>query len=204
MLQLILLEKKTLVKGFILTFFISFPFTFLPAVFKDGDLWLLLLDRIPLSILYSLLAAIVVCSSAVFYNYDRQKIKLDLFGKPAFTNLGFEYYQRGSGSLTEDLSFYLKGEYKDRHYMIDMMIDLEDMEDRRVFIVPIFYIDEENELSHQKFIKDIQEKLKPEFNVAKSENYVQIWFKPEEINAEDPLAITKLINIIEAKMNTPK
>lgn len=204
MLQLILLEKKTLLKGFILTFLISFPFTFIPVFFKDGEIVLLFLDRVPLSIIYSLLAAFAVCLSAVIYNYDRQKIKLELFSKPAFASLGFEYFQRGVGSLTEDLSFYLKGDFKDRHYMIDMMIDLEDMQDKRVFIIPLFAIDDESESSHRQLIKDIQERLKPEFKVAESEDYVQIWFRPEEINADDSLAVSKLINIIEAKMNIPK
>ena len=89
MLRLLLLEKRTLLKGWIIVFIVSFPFTFLPVLFKEGEFWQRMIDRAPLSLLYAAGFALVICGAALYHNYERQRIKLDLFSQPAFRNLGF-------------------------------------------------------------------------------------------------------------------
>ncbi|MEQ8879528.1 MAG: hypothetical protein RLO17_22405 [Cyclobacteriaceae bacterium] len=194
MLQLFLLEKKTLLKGWVLCFVLSFPFTFLPVFFGDGNLWQDIITRVPTSLLYTAGFSTALCMAALVINYDRQSVKLKIINKPAFKQLNSKLIPTGQGSLTEDLSFYLDIHHNDFQYTLDIIIDLEDYKKQTIVIVPIL-----QEISND-VISQYKELLKREFRLSSNKYRIEIQFKPEEINLEDPLGIIKHLSLIESKL----
>ncbi|MEQ8337653.1 MAG: hypothetical protein RIA62_09915 [Cyclobacteriaceae bacterium] len=195
MLQLFLLEKKTLLKGWVLCFMLSFPFTFLPVFFSDGNLWQDIITRVPTSLLYTAGFSTALCMAALVINYDRQSVKLKIINKPAFKQLNSKLIPTGQGSLTEDLSFYLDVHHNDFQYTLDIIIDLEDYKKQTLVIVPIL-----QEISSNDVISQYKELLKREFRLSSNKYRIEILFKPEEINLEDPMGLVKYFTLIEAKL----
>ncbi len=195
MLQLFLLERKTILKGWVLCFVLSFPFTFLPVFFGDGSIWQDLVARIPLSLLYAAGVATALCMAALLINYDRQEVKLKIINKPAFRQLNSKLIPTGQGSLTEDLSFYLEVYHNDLPYDIDIAIDLEDHKKQTIVIIPII-----QGISGGHKVKQYKELLRKEFRLSSNKYHIEIFLKPEEINLEDPLGVSKHLSLIEAKL----
>tara|TARA_Y100001972_G_C7659537_1_gene332468 strand:+ start:350 stop:952 length:603 start_codon:yes stop_codon:yes gene_type:complete len=195
MMQLLLLERKTLVKGWVLCFVVCLPFTFLPVMFGDGDLWQDIANRIPISLLYSAGFSTALCLSAVVINYDRQSIKLKLINKPAFKHLNAKLIPKGQGSLSEDLSFYLTADHNEFHYTIDILIDLEDHKKQTIVITP-----EMLEAGSHEMIRKYKDLLKKEYKVTSNKYRIELQFKPEDINLEDPTGLVKHLSLIEAKL----
>ncbi len=198
MLQLLILEKRTLLKGWMLSFALSLPFTFIPAFFQEGDFWPRMIDRVPWALLYAAGFGIFVCGAALYHNYERQNIKIKLFNKPAFKNLGFTYFKSGEGSLVQDLSFYLSGTHNGFAYVIDMIIDLEDHKKQQVVIKPVLEYRTNAEVPD--LIKSYKQLLRRDFRFGSNKYQLEILLKPEEINAHDPLGMTKFLNLIQSKI----
>ncbi|MEO1050752.1 MAG: hypothetical protein AAFX87_09000 [Bacteroidota bacterium] len=198
MLRLLVLEKRTLLKGWIISFLVILPFTFLPAISSDNPFWPSMLNRAPWSVLYAAGFALVICGAALYHNYERQSIKLKLFSKPAFRNLGFKYLQSGKGSLVDDLSFYLFGVHNGFSYTIDMSIDLEDHTKQEVVITPI--IEVETNADVPDAVKNYKQLLGRNFRFSTDRYQLQILLKPNEIQVSDPLGVSKYLNLIESKI----
>ena len=200
MIQLLLLEKRTLLKGWILVFVLSFPFTFLPAIFKEGEFWQRMVDRAPWSLLYAAGFAFVVCGAALYQNYERQRIKLNLFNKPAFKSLGFNYFQSGKSSLVNDLGFYLAGSHSGFDFTLDMRIDLEDHSKREIVITPIREVETGTPIN--RTVKGYKQMLGRDFRFTGKPHQLEILLKPAEINADDPMGMSKYLGLITSKLKT--
>ena len=198
MLQLLLLEKQTLLKGWVLSVVLSLPFTFIPGFFTEGDFLNRMLNRAPWAILYAAGFALSVCIAAVYHNYSRQSIKIKLFNKPAFKNLGFKYHQSGKGSLVQDLGFYLSGLHNGFSYTIDMSIDLEDHSKQEVVITPLLDVQSNTDIPGA--IKNYKQLLRRDFRFSENKYQLQILLDPKEIQTDDPLGISKYLNLIESKI----
>ncbi|MEL7003329.1 MAG: hypothetical protein AAFN93_11425 [Bacteroidota bacterium] len=198
MLQLLKLEKRTLIKGWIICFIVVLPFTFLPVLSSESPFWQSILDRVPWSVLYSAGFALLICGAALYHNYERQSIKLKLFSKPAFRNLRFQYQQSGKGSLVDDLSFYITGTHNEFYYTIDMTIDLDDHSKQEVVITPMLEIEKNSDVPDM--VKNYKSLLKRDLRFTKDKYRLQILLRPDEIRADDPLGISKYLNLIESKM----
>lgn len=198
MLQLLLLEKRTLIKGWIISFLFSLPFTFIPAFFVEIPFWQSLLNRTSWAVLYAAGFALLVCGAALYHNYERQSIKLKLFNKPAFRNLGFKYYHSGKGSLVEDLSFYLSGAHNGFNYFVDMLIDLEDHTKQEVVITPV--LDVQTNAAVPDAVKNYKQLLRRDFRFSKNKYQLQILLDPKEIQVSDPLGVSKYLSLIESKI----
>ena len=198
MIRLLLLEKRTLLKGWIVVFVSSFPFTFLPAIFKEGEFLQRMIDRAPWSLLYAAGFAFVVCGAALYQNYERQRIKLKLFNKPAFRNLGFHYFQAGKGSLVNDLGFYLAGSHSGFDFSIDMQIDLEDHSKQEIVITPVREIETGRPMNRE--VKEYKQVLRRDFRYSGKPHQLEILLKPEELNAEDPKGMSKYLALITSKL----
>jgi len=195
MLQLFLLERKTLLKGWVLCFVLSFPCTFLPVLFGDGNLWQDIMARIPTSLMYAAGFSTALCMAALVINYDRQGVKLKIIHAPAFKQLNPKLITKGQGSLSEDLSFYLTANHNEFHYTIDIIIDLEDYKKQTIVITPEMLEVERNEM-----LKKYKDLLKKEFKLSANRYRIEIQFKPDEINLEDPLGLVKHLSLIESKL----
>ncbi len=196
--QLLLMEKRTLFKGFLICLIVVFPFTFLPLIGGEEAFWESFVQRLPLSILYSFVGATFICLAALYHNYERQSIKLRMFAKPAFKALGFDYVPTGTGSLVDDLGFYLLGSHNEFRYIIDMEISLDDHEQQEVILSPLIYAPDN--AKQDGFIKAYKVMLDREFKFTSNQNHLEIILSLKEIQVEDPLAVTKLMNRLEAKL----
>ncbi|MCX2743033.1 hypothetical protein OO013_04105 [Mangrovivirga sp. M17] len=190
MIRLIQLEYKTLVKGFLFVTVVVFPFTFLPVLFKDGDLLNILIHRIPSSLLYSALFSLFLIFAAVAHNWSNLKERLKYFSKPAFTQLGFEYQMEGQGSLTQDLSPRLYGVYQNMPFKIDIHFDLEYEKENKILIIPIttFKGGARKAFAFQR--------LKKEFKVIDNGNILAVMLPLDENKLNDPHFLTKNLTLI--------
>ncbi|NMM47292.1 hypothetical protein [Marinigracilibium pacificum] len=194
MITLIKLEYKTLIKGFFIVFIVVFPFTFLPVLFKDGDLIGRLFSRIPLSLLYTAVFSIMLVMAAVAHNWSNVKDRMRYFNKPAFISLNFEYILEGQGSLVEDLSPKLYGYYNDVAFQIDVYIDLDNNKRKEIEIIPLNYLD-------PKSVKALVQRLNKEFKVRSDRSSVLISIPLEENKLNDPSYLLKNLTLITHHIN---
>lgn len=198
MLQLLKLEKWTLLKGWVISAIIVFPFTFLPILFKDGSLGERLINRMPSSFLYAVGFSLLLVIAALYQNYERQRQKFVLFKKPAIKRLGFSIETEGHKSLMEDLNVFLKGMYNDVTYRLDILIDLEEDGNSRLLINPILtaldYYD------YKKLTAENAALLARDFQVTTSIRGVEVLLALNEVNFEDENSIRKFMTIIGAKI----
>ncbi|WP_137092453.1 hypothetical protein [Mangrovivirga cuniculi] len=184
------MEYKTLIRGFILVTLIIFPFTFLPVIFKDGDLFNMLIQRIPSSLLYSVLFSLFLVSAAVAHNWSNLRARLKYFSTPAFSQLGFEFQLEGQGSLVQDLSPSLSGEYQNMHFKVDIHFDLDDDKKNKILIIPIV-----------PFQQDVREtfvfqRLKKEFKIIENGNILAVTLPLDERKLNDPYFLSKNLTLI--------
>ena len=198
MIQLAKLEKWTLLRGWIISGILVFPFTFLPVLFKDGPLGERLIIRLPSSSLYAVGFSLLVVIAALYQNYERQRQKFILFNKPAIKRLGFSMATEGHKSLMEDLNVFLKGVNNDLNYRLDILIDLEDDRNSRLLINPI--LTAPNYSDYKKLIAENATLLARDFRVSTSIRGVEILLPLNEVNFEDEKSIRKFMTIIESKL----
>jgi hypothetical protein len=135
--QLLILEKKTLGRGFLVSVICIFPFTFLPVVLSSHNSFSDFVNRVPQSLLYTVLFAALVLIAAVGSNYQKLQAKEKLFWKAAFRSLGFEMHLEGVNSIVQELSPFLTGCYGNVFYKIDLDIDYDDSRKFRVRLLPL-------------------------------------------------------------------
>lgn len=199
--KLIQFERKTLIKGFFLAFFVSLPFTFLPVLFQDGDSELMqrVVERIPESVLYATLFGIAIVAAALYQNYERLKQKIAYYNYPAFKSLDFEFVIVGIHTLTADLDLVLRGYYQDIYYEIAIDIDMEDQKNTRLAIAPVSV--GENMLEGDDIANELLNLLQKDFDVAKYGGYVEIFIDFEEVQLNNHQFISKYLGIISAILN---
>jgi hypothetical protein len=134
MFELVKLEKITLLKGWLVSILIVFPFTFLPVISGEGTRMDRLVDRAPLSLAYSAGFSVFLVRAAVYQNYTRQNKKLRYFHRAAFSSLNFRLATEGKGSILRDFNAFLLGTFGERFVRIDIEIDLEEAENNEVVL----------------------------------------------------------------------
>jgi hypothetical protein len=127
--QLLLLERKTLLKGFLLCCVIVFPFTFFPVIFSSARSWEALYNRIPLSLLYTTVFSFVIVLAAFVQNVTNLRTKIRLFKMPALQDLGFSLQHVGAGSVLWEFAPVYVGTYEEIVFLISVEID-QDKNDR--------------------------------------------------------------------------
>ncbi|MHC2990134.1 hypothetical protein OB13_00440 [Pontibacter sp. HJ8] len=114
-------ERKSLLRGFLVAFMLVFPFTFLPTIFRNGFSWHFLQQRLPQSILYAALFAVAIILFALLNNYEKLLHKKRLYNFPAFTALDFYGGIEGYNSILRELSTYLIGKMGNYYYKVDII-----------------------------------------------------------------------------------
>lgn len=153
LLNIIIAERKTLLRGLTISFLLIFPFTFLPTVIKNG--WTLqpITQRIPDSTLYAFGFSFLVVVSSVIQNYNNLIDRKRIFDRPAFKKLNFYGRIDGLRSIVNDLETFLLGKIGRYYYRLNI-ID-PDLKNFKVEIIPLIDFTDNEEL---------KEKLKKEYN----------------------------------------
>lgn len=195
MIQLIILERWTLLKGYILSTLIIFPFTFLPILFSDGPLIGRVIERAPMSLIYTAGFSLLVVMAAVYQNYERQNLKMEYFGMPSIKSLNFESATEGFKSLVHDFNVFLIGKFSDRYWKLDIIVDLEEPGKNQLMINPV--INDDSFQDNRSFIKSKKLSMSRDFQLTSNPDKIEILINLNEINFEDRDAIRKTMNIIE-------
>ena len=121
LLTIIIAEKKTLLKGLTISFLLTLPFTFLPAIIRNGLSISTILERLNDSVLYSLGFALIVALAAVFHNYNGLVARKWYFDRPAFKDLDFYGRIDGFGSVVHDLETVLLGKIEKYFFRLNLI-----------------------------------------------------------------------------------
>lgn len=120
LLTIIIAERRTLLRGLTISFFLVFPFTFLPIT-KDGLTWENIIQRFPLSTFYAFGFSFMVVVVAVIHNYNGLVDRKRNFEKPAFTKLDFYGRLDGIGSIVNELETFLLGKVEQYYFRLNII-----------------------------------------------------------------------------------
>lgn len=171
LITILIVERKGLLRGFAITFFLCFPFTFLPTLIQNGWNLTTIAQRIPASFLYASGFALLVIISAVSQNYKHLIRRKELFDKPAFQNLNFYGRVDGLNSSIAEMETFLIGRVE--NYFFTIRIQNYDLKKIVVGIEP--HIDlSENE--------DLQIELEEEYHFENQNSFrISVTFSAEEL-----------------------
>src|SRR5688572_21669414 len=119
-LAVIIAERRTLLRGLLVSSIIVFPFTFLPIIFKHGLDTQLLIQRIPESAVYTIGFCAMAVVMAILLNYHHLVTRKNLFDRPAFTALDFYGRIAGVGSIIDELETCLLGKVDGYYYRLSI------------------------------------------------------------------------------------
>lgn len=107
--NIINIERQSLLKGLAISFLLTLPFTFLPTIIKHRLSIRTIAERFNDSILYSFGFSLIVVIAAIIHNYNGLVDRKWYFDKHAFKDL--EFYGRidGVNSVVHDLETVLLG-----------------------------------------------------------------------------------------------
>lgn len=153
LLNIIITERQTLLRGMTISFLLVFPFTFLPTLVSHGWTIQPIVQRIPDSTLYAFGFSFLVVIVSVIHNYNNLVDRKRIFDRPAFKKLDFYGRLDGLGSIVSELETFLLGRIDKYYYRLNI-ID-PDLKKFEVEIIPLIDFTDNEEL---------KEKLKNEHN----------------------------------------
>lgn len=141
---IIIVERQILLRGLLLSFFLVFPFTFLPTIISKG--WTLnpIIQRIQDSIVYAFGFSLIVVVVSVLHNYNKLVDRKRIFDKPTFKKLDFYGGVDGLGSIVNELETFLFGKINKYYYRL-AIID-PDVKNFKVEIIPLIDFADNEEL----------------------------------------------------------
>ncbi len=190
--QLILFEKKTLTKGFLVCVICIFPCTFVPVVLSSNNSFNDFLNRVPQSFLYTILFASFVVMTAVISNYLKLQAKEALFKKPAFKSLGFRLQLEGMNSIVKELSLFLIGMHEKMLYKIDIAIDDHDVDKHQIRICPLL-------IDQARKNRELVSMLKKYYRVATFDTFC-VLLTPQPFDLDDPTYLRKHLTVINSEI----
>lgn len=185
---IIIAERRTLLRGLIVSFLLVFPFTFLPII-SDGLTWENIRRRFPMSAIYAFGFSLFVVIAAVFHNYNNLVDRKKHFDKPAFTNLDFHGRLDGLGSIVSELETFLLGKVGKYYFRLNL-IDPE-QKAIRIEIVPLIDL---------KGKKEMKAKLRKELNF-KQNLFFGLTVKVKESDLQNENFMLDKLSWLEAKLN---
>ena len=192
LLIIIIAERKSLLKGLTISFLLTLPFTFLPAIIRSGFSISTILGRLNDSILYSLGFSLIVVIAAVIHNYNGLVDKKWYFDRPAFKDLDFYGRIDGVGSVVYDLETVLLGKIEDYFFRLNL-IDT-DKKKPTLEIVPLIDLtDKEQEIEKLK----TSDKFQTDFFFGKR-------IELNEIDLETPNSIRDILKDLAIRLKDLK
>ncbi len=149
--RLIIADKKSLIKGWLVSVVIILPLTFIPTFLDHGFAMDMLLERLPLSLVYAAGFATIIAFASISTNYNSLADRKRLFKKPAFKALEFRDGAVGANSIGQSLKTCLFGEIDDYYFNVGLV----DPESGRtiVEIIPLIEL-EKNTTLGQILVED--------------------------------------------------
>ncbi len=178
---IIVAERRALINGLMISFLLILPFTFLPAIIKNGLSVSTFTERFNDSILYSFGFALIVIIAAVVHNYHGLVTRKWYFEKPAFKDLDFYGRIDGVASVSRDLETLLLGKIGKYFFRLNLI----DTDKRKSILEIVPLIDQTNK---EKAI----EKLKREYDFQ-SDFFFGVKVRLNEIDLDDPQVIRKIL-----------
>lgn len=187
--NIINIERQSLLKGLAISFLLTLPFAFLPTIIKHGLSIRTIAERFNDSILYSFGFSLIVVIAAIIHNYNGLVDRKWYFDKPAFKDL--EFYGRidGVNSVVHDLETVLLG--KIDNYFFRLNLVGIDRANPYLEIVPLIDLTEKE--------KEIDE-LKLEYNFQKN-FFFGMRIKLSEIDLADSKAVRIILIKLAKKFN---
>lgn len=192
LLTIIIAERKTLVKGFTISFLLILPFTFLPVIINNGFTIPTILGRLNLSILYSLGFALIIIIASLINNYNGLFDRQWYFNQPAFKSLNFYGRLDGVGSIVNELESILLGKIGTYFFRLNLI----DTDKRRpvLEIVPLIKLeDKANEI----------EILKLEYKF-RADLFFGMIINLKDIDLENPTEIQMVLSDLSKRLEELK
>ena len=168
LIKIVVYERNSLLKGWVISTLLVLPFTFLPTVIKYGLSIEAIRFRLSDSILYSLGFSLIVVVAAVIHNYNNLVDRKRLFDKQTFKELDFYGRLDGVGSIVRELETFLLGKIGNYYFRINLIEP--ELNTNKIEIVPLI---------ETKSNKELEKKLKDEFGFRNH------WFFGKEIKLLD-------------------
>ena len=186
--KIIVYERKTLLKGWVISTLLVLPFTFLPTLIEHGFSKEAIKYRISDSILYSLGFSLIVVIAAIIHNYNNLVDRKNIFDKPAFKELEFYGRLDGVGSITSELETFLLGKIGEYYFRLNLIEP--ESGSTTIEIVPLIKINKDDEI-----IKELKTKF----------GFKQHWFfgkkmKLSEEQLNDKFSIKEVLKNIEENL----
>lgn len=143
-LKILLYEKNTLTKGWLISTLLVLPFTFIPTFISYGLTLESIRFRLPYSILYSLGFTLCVVIAALIHNYLNLVERKKIFDKKAFKELDFHGRIDGVGSITKEMETFLIGKMEHYYFRLNLVKTLN--QNNVLEIVPLIKIKSDRDL----------------------------------------------------------
>lgn len=146
-LAIVFAERRSLLRGLLISFVLVYPFTFVPTISKHGWNWHLIALEVPKLAAYTFEFCLMVVFAAIVHNYNNLVTRKNLFDFPAFTKLDFYGRIDGMKSITRELETFLIGEVGGYYYRLNL-IDV-DKEKHKLEIVPLIDLSNDRSLKNR-------------------------------------------------------
>lgn len=156
LLTIITNEKKSLLRGFLVVFVLVFPFTFLPALFRQQAPSESFSQLIPEKVLVAAFIAVGIIVLLLLNNYEKLLRKKRLYDSPAFTSLRFNGAVEGYNAIVKEISTYLFGKVGDYFFRVNIVNPKYD--NMQIELSPLIHVGQNqdllNRLLHELQLKE--------------------------------------------------
>jgi hypothetical protein len=184
LITIITAEKRSLLRGFLVVFFLVLPLTFIHVIFRYGFSLQAFSQHLPEMALYAALIAIGVILYALLNNYEKLLQKKRLYDFPAFSELHFSGAVEGYNSIVKELSTYLFG--KVGNYFFRVNIVNPKQKNVQIELSPLIYV------GHNQVLLN---KLMQDLNMKESLYLSRVLFLPEEELLQSDVIKSELIQL---------
>ena len=143
-LKILIYEKNTLTKAWLISTLLILPFTFIPTLAAYGFSWEAIKFRIPYAILYSIGFALLVIIAALIHNYKNIVDRKKFFEKAAFKALDFHGRIDGVGSIVREMETFLIGKFEHYYFRLNLVNTVS--QNKVLEIVPLIKIKTDRDL----------------------------------------------------------
>lgn len=144
LLTIITNEKKSLLRGFLDVFVLVFPFTFLPALFRQQAPSESFSQLIPEKVLVAAFIAVGIIVLLLLNNYEKLLRKKRLYDSPAFTSLRFNGAVEGYSAIVKEISTYLFGKVGDYFFRVNIVNPKHD--NVQIELSPLIHVGQNQDL----------------------------------------------------------
>ncbi len=142
--HMVLFERKTILRGWIVSTLCILPFGFIPTLLKQGFSFPHLIANARGVFFFSAMFALIVVGAALIHNYQSLVERKRIFDRAAFVALDFHGMLDGVGSIVHELETFLFGQMGNFHYRISILDP--DLDTTKIHIIPLIDIEGKNDL----------------------------------------------------------